>query len=158
MDSVNIFILRIWYWKKKKPDEILKNHSRNKLNKKNVSPLHRHPVWGKWSTKLWAVKTKKKLLMPFGRAIFLQFYVTQKNPHICWAKSSPTTVKPLELESIHKKTQRTQTSGMFACSRNKQEIHLVNKQAQGDHLLGKFHSFVTLTNLCTLGICPRAIL
>lgn len=56
------------------------------------------------------------------------------------------------------KTQRTQTSGMFACSMNKQEIHLVNKQAQGDHLLAKFHSFVTLTNLSTLGICPRAIL
>lgn len=56
------------------------------------------------------------------------------------------------------KTQRTQTSGMFACSMNKQEIHLANKQAQRDLLLSKFYSFVTLTNLSTLGIFPRAIL
>lgn len=50
----------------------------------------------------------------------------------------------MELETIHKKL--TPTSGMFACT------------AQEDHLQGKFHSFITLTNLSTLNICPRTIL
>lgn len=94
-----------------------------------MSPHYTDILFGKNNQQNSGLLRPNKLFLPFGKTILLQFYVTQKKKiHICLAKSSPATVKRLELESIQKK-QRTQTSGMFACSMNKQEIHLANKQA-----------------------------
>lgn len=112
---------------------------------------------GKITNKTLGCKDQK-LFVPSGKAVFLRFYVTPKNPPYMFGQIFPCHSKTPGTGKYPEKTHRTQTSGMFACSMNKQEIQLANKQAQRDLLLSKFYSFVTLTNLSTLGIFPRAIL
>lgn len=123
-----------------------------------MPPHYRDILFGKNNQQNSGLLRPKNLLVPFGKAIFLQFYVTQKKNLYMFGQIFPCHSKTPGTGKYPEKTQRTQASGMFACSVNKQEIHLANKQAQRDLLLSKFYSFVTLTNLSTLGIFPRAVL
>lgn len=66
-------------------------------------PLCTDILFGKNDQQNSGLLRPKKMTCALWQSYLPTILCNTKKTHICWAKSSPTTVKPLELESIHKK-------------------------------------------------------